>query len=257
MSPANRTDSTFQSLSQLAIRFGLLEGHRAATSLRDSFEPPLAPATSVAKEVGPSAFLPRGEAGPYNPGLMLIITSHVNTMSGDFVANDARNSALSGEPTATVLKADNRDDRRSLSSNAPPKNPLCAPATLFLTRRNDAMTRLYIERDGTRATVWLDRPEIHNAFDPEMIDELDSAFRNLGADESVRVIVLAGAGRSFSAGADLEWMRSIADQGMAENVADAKRLADMLSAIPRLRQTGGCSRAWRRDGRWLGFGRRK
>lgn len=93
------------------------------------------------------------------------------------------------------------------------------------------MRRLRIERAGPRATVWLDRPDVHNAFDPVMIAELDEAFATLGAVPDVRVIVLAGTGRSFSAGADLEWMRSIADQGDAENVADAHRLAAMLERI--------------------------
>lgn len=91
--------------------------------------------------------------------------------------------------------------------------------------------RLRIEHAGGRASVWLARPEVHNAFDPAMIAALHQAFGELGRRPDVRVIVLAGEGRSFSAGADLEWMRSIADQGFSENLADAHRLADMLEAI--------------------------
>lgn len=88
-----------------------------------------------------------------------------------------------------------------------------------------------VAREGAVATVTLDRPVLHNAFDPTMIAELHAAFAALGADPEVRAIVLAGEGRSFSAGADLEWMRTIADQGEEENLADALRLADMLAAI--------------------------
>ncbi len=92
-------------------------------------------------------------------------------------------------------------------------------------------SRLRIEHSDNRATVWLNRPDVHNAFDPLMIEALDEAFSALGKEPGVRVIVIAGEGRTFSAGADLEWMRSIADQGIDENLADAHRLADMLARI--------------------------
>jgi methylglutaconyl-CoA hydratase len=85
--------------------------------------------------------------------------------------------------------------------------------------------------DGSVATVTLNRPEIHNAFDEVMIGELTELIRSLGGRSDVRVIVLAAAGKSFSAGADLHWMKRMVDYSVEENRADARRLADMLLAI--------------------------
>lgn len=81
------------------------------------------------------------------------------------------------------------------------------------------------------ATVTLNRPEIRNAFNDEMIAELTDAFSTLGADDEVRVIVLAAAGKAFCAGADLNWMRAMADYSYEENLADADKLAQMLKTI--------------------------
>ena len=69
--------------------------------------------------------------------------------------------------------------------------------------------------------VWLtlDRPEIHNAFDDRLIAALTKELENLGADARVRIVVLTGAGRSFSAEADLNWMRRTATYGEADNLA--------------------------------------
>jgi methylglutaconyl-CoA hydratase len=78
------------------------------------------------------------------------------------------------------------------------------------------------------AEVWLDRPEVRNAFNNAVIAELTSAFAQLGAEEDLRVIVLGGQGKAFCAGADLAWMRSMADYDWEQNRADAQRLADML-----------------------------
>ena len=84
--------------------------------------------------------------------------------------------------------------------------------------------------------VWLtlDRPEIHNAFDDRLIAELTRELRVLGADDGVRVLVLTGAGRSFSAGADLNWMRRTASYGEAENLADARALARLMQTLNEL-----------------------
>jgi methylglutaconyl-CoA hydratase len=84
--------------------------------------------------------------------------------------------------------------------------------------------------DGV-ATVELNRPEAHNAFDATLIAELTAAFAALGADEAVRAIVLTGAGRSFSAGADLPTMRRSLDLTAEENQADAERLAALFETI--------------------------
>jgi methylglutaconyl-CoA hydratase len=90
---------------------------------------------------------------------------------------------------------------------------------------------LELQRDGDLASVWLNRPAVHNAFDDIAIDELTRVFRMLGEDRKLRVIVLAARGPLFSAGADLEWMKKIAAYSDAENLADARRLADMLRTV--------------------------
>lgn len=81
------------------------------------------------------------------------------------------------------------------------------------------------------ATVTLNYPEKRNAFNDEMISELTAAFEQLGANDNVRVIVLAAAGKAFCAGADLNWMRAMADYSYEENLADADKLAQMLKTI--------------------------
>jgi methylglutaconyl-CoA hydratase len=78
------------------------------------------------------------------------------------------------------------------------------------------------------AEVRLNRPEVRNAFNDGVIAELTAAFRSLGADPGLRAIALAGEGKAFCAGADLGWMRSMADYSWAQNHADASALAEML-----------------------------
>ncbi len=90
---------------------------------------------------------------------------------------------------------------------------------------------LEIARDGEIATLWMNRPERHNAFNAQVIAELTQAFELLGADAGVRLIVLAGRGRSFSAGADLNWMKAAGEAGFDENLEDARKLAKMLRGI--------------------------
>ncbi len=75
------------------------------------------------------------------------------------------------------------------------------------------------------------RPDVFNAFDEAMIGELDTAFAQLQADDTVRVIVLAGDGRHFSAGADLQWMQRASAASVEWNLQDARRFAAMLSRI--------------------------
>lgn len=81
------------------------------------------------------------------------------------------------------------------------------------------------------AQVNMNRPAVFNAFDEAMIAELDAAFAALEADASVRVIVLAGEGKHFSAGADLQWMQRASQASLAWNVADARKFAGMLARI--------------------------
>ncbi len=95
---------------------------------------------------------------------------------------------------------------------------------------------LEIERDGGVATLWMNRPEVHNAFNAQLIAELSAACRALDADEAVRVVVLAGRGKSFSAGADLNWMKAAGEAGEAENFADATKLAGMLRTLAELKK---------------------
>ena len=92
---------------------------------------------------------------------------------------------------------------------------------------------LEISADGV-AVITLDCPEIHNAFDDRLIVGLTEGLEALGADDEVRALVLTGRGKSFSAGADLNWMRRSADYGEAENLADARALAKLMSTLDRL-----------------------
>jgi methylglutaconyl-CoA hydratase len=92
-----------------------------------------------------------------------------------------------------------------------------------------AMQALRVEPDSDLLRVTLARPERRNAFDAELIQELSEAFSDVG--DEVRGVLLAGEGKSFSAGADVEWMRSSVELSYEENVADARRLRMMLEAI--------------------------
>lgn len=93
---------------------------------------------------------------------------------------------------------------------------------------------LLIER-GARGvvTVTMNRPQVHNAFDAAQIALVTEAFTTLAGDDSVRVVVLRGAGKSFCAGGDLNWMRAMKDYSAAENKADAEKLAAMFVALRR------------------------
>ena len=93
---------------------------------------------------------------------------------------------------------------------------------------------LAVEVRESVALVVLSRPEVHNAFDETMIAELTRALLALDRDDAVRAIVLLGEGRSFCAGADLNWMKKSAGYGHAENLADARSLATMLKTLHRL-----------------------
>lgn len=80
-------------------------------------------------------------------------------------------------------------------------------------------------------TITLAREEVHNAFNEVLIAELTSIFREVDKKESVRLIVLTGTGRSFCAGADLNWMKSMKDYTKAENLSDSRKLARMFEVI--------------------------
>lgn len=84
---------------------------------------------------------------------------------------------------------------------------------------------------GGIATITLNRPELHNAFNEIVIGELTRLFEKAGEDKSVRTVVLRGEGKSFSAGGDLNWMRRMADYSYQQNVNDAMRLGTLLKTI--------------------------
>lgn len=89
-------------------------------------------------------------------------------------------------------------------------------------------------RDGAVATLTLDRPEVRNAFNDAVIVELTAWAHEAAADPTLRVVVLQGAGKVFSAGADAHWMARMIDYSREENVADATRMADMFLALDTL-----------------------
>jgi methylglutaconyl-CoA hydratase len=95
----------------------------------------------------------------------------------------------------------------------------------------DDYQTLKIELHGACTWIWMSRPAVHNAFDETLIAELTASFLSLGRDAAVRAIVLAGEGKSFSAGADLNWMKRQSAASPDENLADARRLATLFRTI--------------------------
>jgi methylglutaconyl-CoA hydratase len=95
---------------------------------------------------------------------------------------------------------------------------------------------LEIQRDGGVATIWMNRPDVHNAFNAQLIADLTTACIALDADDAVRAVVLAGRGKSFSAGADLNWMKAAGEASEAENFADAMKLAGMLRTLAEMKK---------------------
>lgn len=90
---------------------------------------------------------------------------------------------------------------------------------------------IHIRREGACATLTLDRPQVHNAFDAALIADTTAALDDLARDAGLRVLVLTGAGATFSAGADLNWMRRMATASAEENHDDALRLAKLLRTL--------------------------
>ena len=90
---------------------------------------------------------------------------------------------------------------------------------------------IIIDRQNSVVIVMLNRPELHNAMNDTMIAELTAAFTEISKDESIRGVVLRGKGKSFCAGADLNYMKGIAGFGFEENVKDGKKLAALFRTI--------------------------
>lgn len=93
------------------------------------------------------------------------------------------------------------------------------------------MKHLICEYKGEVAEVRLNRPEIHNAFNETLIAELTDTFAELGTKDKVRVVVLSGEGKSFCAGADLNWMSKMKNYTVEQNIADGRKLAEMFHTI--------------------------
>lgn len=102
-----------------------------------------------------------------------------------------------------------------------------------MTPAFDEFQHVRVEREGPVTTIVLARPEVRNAFGPRLIEELGAAFTELSDDDDTHVIVMRGEGASFSAGADIGWMREAISYSRQQNVDDAMRLAYMLEAIER------------------------
>ena len=95
---------------------------------------------------------------------------------------------------------------------------------------NDFKTIL-VEFHGNVVRVILNRPEVHNAFNNELIDDLYEAFTNLNKESDVRAIILTGNGKSFCAGADLNWMKSVINNTFRENFEESLKLANLMHLI--------------------------
>ncbi len=93
------------------------------------------------------------------------------------------------------------------------------------------METLLVEKNGPISTIWLNRPDVRNAFNENVIEELTHIFSSLPEDPDTRVVILAGKGKVFSAGADLNWMRSMVNADQATNYQDSRKLADLLELI--------------------------
>jgi methylglutaconyl-CoA hydratase len=92
---------------------------------------------------------------------------------------------------------------------------------------------MFIKTDKQKhvTRVSLSRPDVHNAFNSEMISELTQIFKSIATDKAVRAVVLNGLGKSFSAGADIDYMKSMASFDLEENIKDARTLFEMFEAI--------------------------
>lgn len=107
---------------------------------------------------------------------------------------------------------------------------------LGLERHMTTSAPFITEIAGGIATVTLQRPEIHNAFDDDLVARLTRELQGLSRDTVVRVVILASTGKSFSAGADVNWMQRMAEFGQEENLEDAKALAGLMFTLASLRK---------------------
>jgi len=106
-----------------------------------------------------------------------------------------------------------------------------APTTRKRDNGTPAAQFIEVTERNAIAIVVLNRPDVHNAFNAQVIAELTRTFAALDADDAIRAVVIAGAGKSFCAGADLNWMKEMAGYSRAQNLADAQALAVMLRTL--------------------------
>jgi len=92
---------------------------------------------------------------------------------------------------------------------------------------------LEVSESDAIARVTLNRPDVRNAFNAELIAELHRTFDRLANDEALRAVILSGSGKTFCGGADINWMRASLELSREENVSDAKRMSDMFAALDR------------------------
>ena len=93
------------------------------------------------------------------------------------------------------------------------------------------MSTLQVVEENRNARITLHRPDVHNAFDDALIAELTETLARIDADPAIRAVILTGTGASFSAGADLNWMRGMAKASEADNRADSERLARLMRTL--------------------------
>ena len=113
-----------------------------------------------------------------------------------------------------------------------PKTAVSDPKTAMSDSKTFPGEAVQISKqDNGVATVTLNVPNKHNAFDDRIIAQLTKAFHSIDDDDAVKVMVLAANGKSFSAGGDLQWMKRMANYSFEDNLADARTLAEMLKTL--------------------------
>jgi methylglutaconyl-CoA hydratase len=101
---------------------------------------------------------------------------------------------------------------------------------------NNEFKTIRLESEDAILTIFLNRPDVHNAFNEVMLEELESILENVNDDNSVRVVMITGLGQSFSAGADLTWMKQMVNYDYEENLANARLIARVFHRMYTLRQ---------------------
>ncbi len=92
-------------------------------------------------------------------------------------------------------------------------------------------TTLKFEKKDNIANIIFNRPEIHNAFNSTVINEMSEVFKQIATDDALRAVVITGSGKSFCAGADLNWMKAVKEQGYERNLNESNSLADLFYQI--------------------------